>query len=93
MTQQHTGHYRPLSRRIIIAFVLLVALVSGLFGLGIVLSVRYMETQLLTDTLHGDLAIALADLKAGRDIELEPGLSFYYGQDETVPVRDRKSVV
>lgn len=86
MTQQHTGHYRPLSRRIIIAFVLLVALVSGLFGLGIVLSVRYMETQLLTDTLHGDLAIALADLKAGRDIELEPGLSFYYGQDETVPV-------
>lgn len=80
--RHNSNHQRPLSRRIVIAFVLLVALVSGLFGLGIILAVRHMETVLLTDTLHGDLAIALTALKSGRDIELEPGLSFYYQQDD-----------
>ncbi len=43
-----------------------------------------MNKQLITDTLHGDLAIAMADLDAGRTIQLEPGLSFYFDQENTL---------
>lgn len=76
--------YRPLARRIVIAFVALVAVVSFLFSSGIIMAVRFVEQQLITDTLHGDLVIAMADLDAGRTIQLEPGLSFYFNQENTL---------
>ena len=74
--------YRPLSRRIIVAFTLVVAIVSGLFSVGIISAVRYVEKQLIANDLHGDLAIAIADLHAGRDIDLKPGTRFFYDDSE-----------
>jgi signal transduction histidine kinase len=79
--------YRPLSRRIIIAFVLMVVVVSSIFSAGIILAVRYVEKQLIADNLHADLAIAIADFNAGRDIQLQPDSSFYYS-DKDNPAAD-----
>ncbi len=78
--------YRPLSRRITLAFIAVVAIVSCLFSVGIIVAVRYVEMQLITDNLHGDLAIAMADLNAGRDIDLEPGTRFYYETEQTAAI-------
>ena len=74
--------YRPLSRRIILAFVVVVTIVSGLFSIGIIFATRFVEEELIADNLHADLSVAIADLNAGRDIELAPGLSFYHDSDE-----------
>lgn len=67
-----------LSRRIVVAFVLMAAVISALFSVGIVVAVRLVETQLLTDTLHGDMTLAMARFSAGRELELQPGARFYH---------------
>lgn len=67
-----------LSRRIMIAFVLMAAVISALFSAGIIVVVQVVERQLLTDTLHGDLTLAMADFSAGRNLDLQPGSRFYH---------------
>lgn len=75
-----------LSRRIIVAFVVMAAVISALFSVGIIVAVQVVEKQLLTDTLHGDMTLAMARYSAGRDLELQPGTRFYH---ETQGVPDQ----
>jgi signal transduction histidine kinase len=70
-------HYQ-LSRRIMVAFVLMAAAISASFSIGIITVVRLVEQQFLLDTLHDDLTVAMADFNAGRDPELQPGSRFYH---------------
>jgi signal transduction histidine kinase len=72
---------QKLSRRIVVAFVLMAAIISALFSVGIVVAVRFVESQLLTNTLHDDLTLAIARYSAGRDLELQPGAQFYHEND------------
>ena len=74
-----------LSRRIVVAFVLMAAIISALFSVGVVFAVRVLEKQLLSDSLHGDMTLAMARFSAGRDLELQPGTRFYH---ETAGVTD-----
>ncbi|HSC76359.1 MAG TPA: HAMP domain-containing sensor histidine kinase [Pseudomonadales bacterium] len=67
-----------LSRRIIVAFVVMAAVISALFSVGVIVAVRVLEKHLLSDSLHGDLAVTLARYNAGRDLELQPGSRFYH---------------
>jgi len=69
---------QKLSRRIVVAFVLMAAIISMLFSVGIVVAVRFVESQLLTNTLHDNLTLAIARYSAGRDLELQPGSEFYH---------------
>lgn len=69
---------QKLSRRIVVAFVLMAAVISVLFSVGIVVAVRFVESQLLTNTLHDNLTLAIARYSAGRDLELQPGSQFYH---------------
>jgi hypothetical protein len=62
-----------LSRRIVVAFVLMAAVISALFSVGVVIAVRVLEKQLLSDSLHGDMTLAMARFSAGRELELQPG--------------------
>lgn len=74
-----------LSRRIVVAFVLMAAVISALFSVGVVIAVRVLEKQLLSDSLHGDMTLAMARFSAGRELELQPGTRFYH---ETLGVSD-----
>lgn len=67
-----------LSRRIVVAFVLMAAVISALFSVGVVVAVRVLEEHLLSDSLHGDMTLAMARFSAGRDLELQPGSQFYH---------------
>lgn len=69
---------QQLSRRIIVAFVLMAAVISALFSVGIVVVVQVVERQLLSNTLHDDLTLAMARYSEGRDLGLLPGSRFYH---------------
>lgn len=69
---------QQLSRRIIVAFVLMAAVISALFSVGIVVVVQVVERQLLSNTLHDDLTLAMARYSEGRDLDLQPGSRFYH---------------
>lgn len=56
---------QQLSRRIIVAFVLMAAVISALFSVGIVVVVQVVERQLLSNTLHDDLTLAMARYSEG----------------------------
>lgn len=74
-----------LSRRIIVAFVAMAAVISALFSVGVVFGARALEKQVLNDSLHGDMTLAMAKFSAGRDLDLLPGSRFYH---ETEGVTD-----
>ena len=46
---------QPFARRIMIAFVLMTALVSGIFSLGIVVVVHVVEAHLVADEMQREL--------------------------------------
>lgn len=69
----------PLSQRIIVSFVLLTTVVSGLFGLGITLTVHVVEENLVTDELRRDLARVLEDDRQGRPPRLDSATEFFAG--------------
>ncbi len=73
-----------LSRRIIVAFVVMAAVISALFSVGIIVVVQVVEKQLLTDTLHGDMTLAMARFSAGRDLDLLPGSRFYHDTESSL---------
>lgn len=70
-----------LSRRIIVAFVVMAAVISALFSVGVIVAVRVLEKHLLADSLHGDLTLAMARFSSGRDLELQPGSRFYHATE------------
>ncbi|HLD66481.1 MAG TPA: HAMP domain-containing sensor histidine kinase [Pseudomonas sp.] len=76
---------QSLSRRIVIAFVLMTALVAGVFGLGIVETVHLVEERLLSRELGGDLdrLLKMDSMETWRH-RPESGQLFYFtgGRDD-----------
>lgn len=76
---------QSLSRRIVIAFVLMTALVGGTFSFGIVETVHQVEERLISQELSGDLGrfLKMESMSDWRH-EPEPGQLFYFsgGQDD-----------
>lgn len=55
LSSHHAEHQTALCRRIMIAFVLMTALVSGIFSLGIVVVVHVVEAHLVSDEMQREL--------------------------------------
>jgi len=76
---------QSLSRRIVIAFVLMTALVAGTFAFGIVETVHQVEERLISQELGGDLSgfLRMESMDDWRH-EPEPGQLFYFsdGRDD-----------
>ncbi|MCY1400578.1 Adaptive-response sensory-kinase SasA [compost metagenome] len=69
---------QSLSRRIVIAFILMTAAVGGLFSVGIVGVVHVVEERLISRDLGGELVrIIREDLASGRGPRLDPGMRFF----------------
>lgn len=72
----------PLSQRIVISFVLLAAAVSGLFGTGIILSVHFVEENLVTTELQHEFQAVMEGIRQNRNYDLTPGTElFVVGQE------------
>ncbi|MES2821303.1 MAG: HAMP domain-containing sensor histidine kinase [Pseudomonadota bacterium] len=86
---------QSLSRRIVIAFVLMTALVGGVFALGIVETVHLVEARLLSSELGGDLD-RLLHMETTEDWRHrpEPGQLFYFtgGWDDFVLPQDLENL-
>lgn len=81
---------QPFARRIVIAFVLMTALVSGLFSLSIVAVVHFIEEHLVSEELRGELKIVLREnLKPGRVPRLEHNTRFFTSALSAYPVPER----
>lgn len=81
---------QPFARRIVIAFVLMTALVSGLFSLSIVAIVHFVEQHLVSEELQGELEIVLReDLKRGRAPRLDHNTRFFTSTLSAYPVPER----
>ncbi|WP_043308741.1 HAMP domain-containing sensor histidine kinase [Pseudomonas sp. ML96] len=76
---------QSLSRRIVIAFVLMTALVGGTFAVGIVETVHQVEERLISSELGGDLGrlLKMESMDDWRHVP-EPGQLFYFsdGRDD-----------
>lgn len=69
---------QPFVRRILIAFVLMTALVSGVFSFSIISVVHFIEEQLVSETLNRELnKILYEDLKQGRPPRLDSSTHFF----------------
>jgi signal transduction histidine kinase len=68
-----------LSRRIILAFVLLTGVVSGLFAIALMATIDYVEESLSTTELQRDFARVIEDYKKGEDLRLDEGTAFFTG--------------
>ena len=81
----------PLSNRIIISFVLLTTVVSGLFSFGIMTSIDMVEEDLITAELNRKFRSILVDYRHGELPHLDLGTKFYSGT-ENLPyyLRDLK---
>jgi signal transduction histidine kinase len=66
-----------LSRRIILGFVLLTGVVSGLFAIALMATIDYVEESLSTTELQRDFARVIEDYKKGEDLRLDEGTSFF----------------
>jgi len=74
----------PLSQRIIISFVLLTTIVSGLFSLGVVVTIHYVEDNLITEELDRDLTQVLKDYRQGLPAQLDSATQFFVS-DSQIP--------
>lgn len=79
----------PLARRIVLAFVLMTALVSGAFSWGIYGTVLFVEAHLVSKELDEELTIALEDVAAGRPPHLDARTRFLISTDPARPIPDR----
>lgn len=79
MAFNHGLSRQSLSRRIVIAFVLMTLLVGGTFSVGIVETVHQVEERLISSELGGDLGrfLQMESLSDWRH-EPEPGQLFYF---------------
>ena len=76
------GFKSPLSQRIIISFVLLTTIVSGLFGLGIMVSIDVVEESLINDEMKRELPLILADYRRGIPLKLDDSTQFFTGNQK-----------
>ncbi len=79
----------PLARRIVLAFVLMTALVSGAFSWGIYATVLFVEEHLVSKELEEELSSALEDMAAGRSPRLDARTRFLISTDPARPIPDR----
>jgi signal transduction histidine kinase len=85
---------QPFAQRILIAFVLMTALVSGLFSLSIVAVVHFIENHLVSQELGGELnQILHEDLKHGRAPRLDSTTRFFASDSEQYPIPPQYSHV
>lgn len=72
-------YHLSLSRRIVIAFVLMTFLVGGVFALGIVAAVHTVEERLISTDLHNELErMVQRDMKRGGQPVLDPDMRLYF---------------
>ncbi len=73
-----TQSRQPFARRILIAFVLMTTVVSGLFSLGIIAVVHFVEAHLVSRQLGHDLDNVLQrDIREGRPPRLDADTRFF----------------
>ena len=72
----------PLSQRIIISFVLLTTVVSGLFSFGIMAAINMVEEDLVSAELNRKFPNILVDYRHGQNPQLDLGTQFYSGTDD-----------
>lgn len=72
----------PLSQRIVISFVLLTTVISGLFALGIAVSIDVIEESLIHDEMQRELALILEDYRQGAPLKLEKSTQFFTGNQQ-----------
>lgn len=72
------GIKQPFAQRIVIAFVLMTVLVSGVFSLSIVAIVFFIEQRLVSEEMHRELhGVLRDDIKNGRAPRLDAKTRFY----------------
>jgi signal transduction histidine kinase len=72
----------PLSQRIIISFILLTTVVSGLFSFGIMAAINMVEEDLVTAELNRKFPNILVDYRHGQSPQLDMGTRFYSGTED-----------
>ncbi len=72
----------PLSQRIIISFILLTTVVSGLFSFGIMAAINMVEKDLVTAELNRKFPNILVDFRHGQSPQLDMGTRFYSGTED-----------
>ncbi|MCU1717110.1 sensor histidine kinase [Pseudomonas sp. 5P_3.1_Bac2] len=78
---------QPFAQRILVAFVLMTAIVSGLFSLGIVAVVHFIEGHLVSQELGRELSQILhEDLKHGRAPRLDASTRFFASDSDQYPI-------
>ena len=81
---------QPFSRRILIAFVLMTTLVSGLFSLSIVAVVHFIEENLVSEELNRELGKVLEeDIQHGRPPRLDSMIQFFSSEQPQYPIPAR----
>lgn len=71
----------PLSQRILISFVLLTTVVSGLFSFGIMGAINLVEEDLITAEFNRQFPDILGDYARGQTPKLDLGTQFYSGTE------------
>lgn len=72
---------QPFARRILLAFVLMTIVVSGLFSLSIVAVVHLVEEHLVSQEMHRELREVLTvDLRKDKAPRLDAGMYFFSSQ-------------
>ncbi|NLV23738.1 MAG: HAMP domain-containing histidine kinase [Deltaproteobacteria bacterium] len=69
-----------ISRRIVISFVVLTAIVSGLFGIGVIGSIEFLEEHLFSAELKHQLMRSIADREQDKPLHLVEGTEFFVGE-------------
>jgi len=72
----------PLTQRIIFSFVVLTAVVSGLFSFGIMAAIDIVEEDLVTAELNRKFPDILGDYEQGQIPNLDLGTQFYSGTED-----------
>ena len=72
----------PLSQRILISFVVLTTVVSGLFSFGIMAAIDIVKEDLITAEFNRKFPDLLVDYKQGQSPQLDLGTQFYSGTED-----------
>jgi len=67
----------PLSQRILISFILLTTVVSGLFSFGIMAAINLVKEDLVTAEFNRKFPDILVDYERGQTPDLDLGTQFY----------------
>jgi len=77
---------QPFARRILIAFVLMTALISGLFSLSIVLVVHYIEERLMSEEMQRDIDYLKSDYQQELPLRLDAQSHFFASNSKDYPI-------